>query len=166
MNEWLRSGPQAEHDPDLDAADALLDKADALLRRHHTDDFGPVVALEDEEDENDLPILTDIVDELDAEVPLLDDPVLPEPDEVLEVPAAAAPAGMDLAERLISIDTEVAREVESWLAQELPQLISRELDAFAERLRAEALAHLRATLLPALSERIAAHLESEPPPRR
>ena len=64
-----------------------------------------------------------------------------------------------LAEQLISLDTEIARAVESWFANELPQLVHRELDKLSARLQEEALAHLRATLLPTLSEHISRSLE-------
>ncbi len=146
MSMWA-PGSRVEPDDDLKAADELLGKADALLRRHHrsTEPSEPdvFVALEDE----DLPVLTDVVD----------------PAELPTTPLAAPPHGEQnrLAEQLVGLDTEISREVEAWFATEFPQLLSRELDKFSDRLQEETLAHLRATLLPALSERISRRLEDE-----
>ena len=53
-----------------------------------------------------------------------------------------------LAERLVELDTAIAREIDEWAARELPQIIARELERLGERIQDEALAHLRATLLP------------------
>ncbi|MCK0512508.1 hypothetical protein [Aromatoleum buckelii] len=147
-----------DQDDDLKAADELLDKADALLRRHkgaelpEPDEF---VVLDDDE----LPVLTDIVDPSELERLELAEPrpaAAVVPDE--PVPIAAS----ELAEQLVSLDATISREVETWFATELPQLLSRELDKLADRLRVETLAHLRATLLPALSERISRSLEGGP----
>ncbi|KON80599.1 hypothetical protein PA01_02125 [Azoarcus sp. PA01] len=156
MSSWsepLRIDP----DDDLKAADELLDKADALLRRHKGADLpepDEFVALDDDE----LPVLTDIVDPSELEGLELAEPL----------PAAAAPeepipiAASELAEQLVSLDTAISREIENWFATELPQLLSRELDKLSDRLRVETLAHVRATLLPALSERISRSLEGGP----
>lgn len=177
MKDWpfMRGDTEAE----LERADDLLDKADALLRRHRGADPEPapdtlpgndtdiVMSLEDEDD---LPILTDIVEDFDLAVPVLSEVVAPSaPDAAAAAhPAAASPAPAPepadidrarIAEQLIEIDTEVSREVEAWLANELPQILSRELDALVEKVRSETLAHLRATLLPTLSERIARRLD-------
>lgn len=64
-----------------------------------------------------------------------------------------------LIEELVELDTEIARSVEAWLVEELPPIVARELDSLAERIRIEALAQLRATLLPSLSERIAHRID-------
>lgn len=64
-----------------------------------------------------------------------------------------------LADELVELDTEITRKVEAWLEAELPQIVARELDQFTERLHAEVLARLRATLLPSLSERIGSHID-------
>lgn len=145
--------PRIDPDDELKAADELLDKADALLRRHkgtelrEPDEF---VALDDDE----LPVLTDIVDPSELEGLEL----------AARLPAAATGesvpiAASELAGQLVSLDTAISREVETWFATELPQLLSRELDKLADRLQVETLAHLRATLLPALSERISRRVE-------
>lgn len=153
MNEWrpLHDDPAAE----LELADSLIGKANALLRRHRAAE--PAVP---ESDDGDLPILTDVVTDFDDGIPPLDDPA----------PSQPAPSAHDttadrdrnravLVEHLVQIDTLIAREVEAWLANELPQLLSRELDSLSERLRVETLAHLRATLLPTLSDHIASRLD-------
>ncbi len=75
-------------------------------------------------------------------------------DEALLVSSRAA-----LIEELVELDTEISRAVESWLATELPQIVDRELQALGERVQAEALAQLRSTLLPSLSERIAGRID-------
>jgi len=159
MSNWIRTrlDPEAE----LKAADVLLHKADALLRRHKGSEREPDVEVSLEEEE--LPILTDVVDAFDA----------PQAAPIEEAAASAAPQApapsapdIEMAEFLINLDTEIAREVEAWFATELPQLLSRELDRLADRLRAEALAHLRATLLPALSQHISHRLEERLPPKR
>ncbi len=292
----MRDELQPPQDDELERADALLDQADALLRRHRGNAprtpppaAFPSAALETEtrlepfalEDDDDLPILTDIVDGLEladitsiadlADVadladrelatpaaPVLDDlastprpafagdamhfaaaedaasleaqpledlaegtpdtrsadePPPPPSDQLAAAPLAdAAPsriaaaelppsaepsppltpptapplappfssalslsqppalspadehallvsARAALIEELVELDTEIARSVESWLEDELPQIVTRELDSLAERIRTEAIAQLRATLLPALSERIAHRID-------
>lgn len=156
MSTWA-PGPGMESDDDLKAADELLGKADALLRRHHrsTEPSEPdvFVALEDE----DLPVLTDVVDPSELSAAALAPPT------PAEAPVAPPQHGARnrLAEQLVGLDTEISREVEAWFATEFPQLLSRELDRFSDRLQEETLAHLRATLLPALSDRISHRLEDE-----
>jgi hypothetical protein len=162
MSNWSRPRGN-ETDEELKAADMLLDKADALLRRHRgmepqhvsqpeTDVF---ISLE----EDDLPLLTEVVDpsELGAApqpappiAVLTPAPVSSPPPETPPTPApSTAPATppaphqaaalhaqpvSQLAEQLISLDTEIARAVESWFANELPQLVHRELDKLSARL--------------------------------
>lgn len=134
---------------ELDTADALLDQADALLQRHRGA-ASLMTAVGDDIAADDLPLLTDVVEEL------------PGPALASEAPRPPA-RGVDLAERLVLLDGLIAREVESWLANELPQLLSAELDRLAERLRSQALAQMRATLLPALAEHISATLSPDEP---
>ena len=160
MSNWMLP-PRVDPDEDLKAADEILGKADALLRRHKGADLPEpeeFVAL----DEDDLPVLTDIVDPSELTG-------LPRPgpaNTLAAAPQRPPSAANRLAEQLVSLDTDIAREVEAWVAAELPQLLSRELDRLSERLREETLAHLRATLLPALSERISHSLETPPPKKR
>ncbi|ANQ86074.1 hypothetical protein dqs_3046 [Azoarcus olearius] len=164
-----------ETEAELERADDLLGKADALLRRHRGTeseserlDDELTIPLDDLDD--DLPILTEVVDEdelsaLERQAATEPPPVAPSAPDI----AAAAPAvdtrrqqqAAHVAEQLIELDTEIGREVEAWLANELPQILSRELDALAEKVRSEALAQLRATLLPSISERIARRLDRD-----
>ena len=89
------------------------------------------------------------------------EPIILEPMRTeAELAHTAPPAGItqppgDLAERLVTLDTAISRLIEDWVANELPQLVSRELDDLAERLRVKASAHLRATLQPLISTEIA-----------
>lgn len=141
MKDWPDLHFGMEPDPDLKEADALLEKADALLRKHrHTSH--PEAATDPDED---LPILTEVVEHFDT------------PGKIVSADTSTNPN--ELAEFLIDLDTELAREIELWFANELPQLVSRELDRMSEKLRTEALGHMRATLIPALSDRIAARLD-------
>lgn len=153
MSNWP---PRNDADEELRVADEVLGKADALLRRHAPPpgpepilpDALEFISLEDE----DLPVLTEVVDpaELSQAPP-------PPPPQTPPLPKTRPVS--ELAEQLISLDTEIARAVESWFATELPQLLERELDKLAHRLQEEAAAHLRATLLPTLSEHISRSLE-------
>jgi len=126
MKDWPDLHFGMEPDPDLKEADALLEKANALLRKHRPTSQAAVRSDRVADDARD---------------------------------ADVAPVPNELAEFLIDLDTELAREIELWFANELPQLVSNELDRMSERLRIEALGHMRATLIPALSERIAARLD-------
>ena len=246
-------------DDELDRADDLLGQADALLRRHRGDtaaspartppttDHGPAgpvhsmppAAAMQVFDDDDLPILTEVVEDLDlpAEIfqppaapfsmaaaasaaampsfvrspapaeltpvrePSVLEPPEPPPEPILrpapigqptsqwppEPPAApeppvaavaavapatapspppppsAAAAEQQLAERLVELDTAIAREIDEWAARELPQIIARELDRLGERIQDEALAHLRATLLPGISARVSSLFEERSP---
>jgi hypothetical protein len=130
---------------ELKAADALLDQAEALLQRHRGA-ASLITASGDDLAADDLPLLTEVVNEQ----------TLP-PAESTHAPEA------DLTERLAALDSFIAREIETWLANELPQILSTELDRLAERLRDQALAQMRATLLPALSRRISDTLNGDDP---
>lgn len=163
-------------DYELNEADRLLQKADALLRRHGVEP--------QDMDEDDLPLVTEIVP-IERSIETLQwsaAPFAPEPDtDFLELGATAlfapqlepAPAAtpsplttpdpVALAEQLIDIDTAVSREVESWMSKELPQILQRELDQLNDRVRAQVMGQLRATLLPKLSEEIARRLTQDSP---
>lgn len=150
---------------ELEHADELLEKAEALIRKHQG--LGGADMVED------LPVLTDVVDPAE---PTEGTPpaaqAAPEPAAVAAAPATAdmpsvedmpaTPAAIDeelLVERLIGLDAGLSRAIEAWVSDELPQILSREFDAMTERIRAEALAHLRATLIPQLSSDISAMLD-------
>ncbi|MBR0568838.1 hypothetical protein J5J83_22155 [Azoarcus sp. L1K30] len=164
MNDW----PHTDNDPDdeLRMADSLIVKADAFLRKHHAADLRSAPNSHTEHIDDELPILTDVVTDFDDGIPLLDEvaPLPPDtPASAAAPPVSTAEAQAreraTLVEHLVQIDTLIAREVEAWLCNELPQLLSRELDALSDRLRVETLAHLRATLLPTLSTHIASRLD-------
>lgn len=146
---------------------------------HHSSDFE--ISLEDEDtephfsaeiDENnadgdDLPVLTEVVTDrvepyIGESTPIILEPLTPEP-ELLDVPPTIAPEAATnlMAERLIALETAISRHIEDWMANELPQLLSRELDEFADRIRVKAVAHLRSTLLPLISTEIADNLDDD-----
>ncbi len=146
---------------------------------HHSSDFE--ISLEDEDNEphfsaetdgdnadvDDLPVLTEVVTEriepyIGESTPIILEPLTPEP-ELLEVlPTIEPEAATNLmAERLIALETAISRHIEDWMANELPQLLSRELDELADRLRVKAVAHLRSTLLPLISTEIADNLDDD-----
>jgi hypothetical protein len=134
---------------ELKAADALLDQADALLHRHRGA-ASLITASGDDLVADDLPLLTEVVDGRHA-------PAVP-----VEPPSDDQPK-VDLAERLVALDGFIAREVEAWLAEELPQILGAELERLAAQVRMQALAQMRATLLPALSRRISDTLNGDGP---
>ena len=152
--------PEFEISLDDDEGDRLMAKADALIHRHTGFAVAP--------DADDLPVLTDVVD--DRLEPFIGDaePITLEPGDaepIIATPDATATAnneGNDLAERLVALDTVIGRHIEQWVTSELPQIISRELDEFAERLHTQAAAHLRASLLPLISAEIADTLDDKP----
>lgn len=121
----------------------------------------------DNADVDDLPVLTEVVTEriepyIGESTPIILEPLTPEP-ELLEVlPTIEPEAATNLmAERLIALETAISRHIEDWMANELPQLLSRELDEFADRIRVKAVAHLRSTLLPLISTEIADNLDDD-----
>jgi hypothetical protein len=75
------------------------------------------------------------------------------------LPDATVVQTQAIAEGLKQLDTLIVGEVEAWLREELPALVVREISKLNERLRAEAIAHLRATLLPRISEHISGQIE-------
>lgn len=175
MNEWL----PPSRDDDLERADDLLGQADALLRRHrgqsdmaahshaHTQDPDPAF------DDDDLPILTEIVEDLDlpptwsghkaadaAAASIFHTRPAPAPAVTTADQAGhRAAVAQLLAEKLVELDTEIARKVADWVAVEFQQVLDRELERLGERVRAEMLAHLRATLLPELSAQVSTLLD-------
>lgn len=159
----MTEAPKAELEIPLEDEDAdpLFEKADALIQRHAS------FAIESELD--DLPVLTDVVEppppaaaaaEAEPAPSAAAEPPLP---DLAAAIAAAAQAEADrLAERLVVLDSAINRHIQDWVATELPQLVSRELDDLAERLQAAAASHLRATLLPLISDEIADTLDKSP----
>lgn len=186
-------------DRDLERADELLDQADAFLRRHRsgfadaprtgaaTESAAAVDAADPSPfDDEDLPILTDVVDEFDSPSPAAsaDEPPPPSPAAVTRPPPAAgteaaparpatvidrladarnrqlAPQNRPLADEAHaadgSIDSAVARAVENWLADELPLILTRELAQLSFRVNKEVSTGLRAAIRQALASRPAA----------
>lgn len=131
------------------------------------DDEDVTAPLNELDEGDDLPILTDVVEERiepyigGSSTPIILEPINDEPPpEPIAVLTAPVEQSTDhLAERLVALDTAISRHIEEWVNTELPQLVSRELDDLAERLREAAAAHLRATLLPLLSAEIADTLD-------
>ena len=77
-------------------------------------------------------------------------------------------AAMAMSEHLIELDAYIAQSIDQWMSTELPQIISTEMTSMVDRLRSRANAHLRATLIPQLSEKLSSVLDStladnEPP---
>lgn len=138
----MSGDPEPALPGDLEHADKLLEKAEALMRRHK--------GSADADAFDDLPVLTDIV-EAEAD----------EAEAVEDEREDEASSEMQTVERLIALDARLARAIEDWMEIELPQIIAREFDAVGERIREQALAHLRATLLPQLSQDISALLDPE-----
>lgn len=69
-------------------------------------------------------------------------------------------AAAAMSERLIELDAQISQSINQWLARELPPIIAGELLGLSERLKVQTAAHLRATLLPELSEQVSKVLES------
>jgi hypothetical protein len=195
MKDWPELQPDRElerADILLDQADALLRRHHA----HEEPEGGPADAwtpgagLDD-----DLPILTEVVEgfEFPPETPASSlRPAAPfrlgsspatamhQGPEALDPPASAAATAVPLAraaapsdtlqarlaERLVELDTEIAREIGAWVATEMPPILARELDQLAGRMQAEIEAHLRATLLPELSARLGRLLDLAADPGR
>ena len=179
MKEW----PPSPRDDDLERADDLLGQADALLRRHRgqSDMEAPRHAQDPEpafDDDDDLPILTEIVEDLDlpptwsghkaadaAAASIFHTRPAPAPAVTTADQAGhRAAVAQLLAEELVELDPELARKVADWVAVEFQQVLDRELERLGERVRAEMLAHLRATLLPELSAQVSTLLDDSARP--
>ena len=196
MKDWLPLSPDEElerADDLLDQADALLGRhrasRETVSAGSNASPLGTSLA---DTDSADLPILTEVVDP--SELPLgwserdpdslsfASPPSASRPTETA-TPVATPPASSaaqsaittedrvayQIAERLIELDTLIARSINDWMDQEFPQILQRELDNLSERLQVELQAHLRATLLPELSAHISRQMERSsdlPPPLR
>lgn len=163
MSQWTHNEPD---DParELEEADWLIEKADALLRKHKH------VAPDEPALDDDLPLLTDVIEDFHAPTP--DTPFAAKPataatHDATITPPTVAPrlVGDDptvlLAERLVDIDTVLSREIENWFNTELPPLVERELQQCTQRIREQAIAHMRATLVPRLSESLAQRMADD-----
>ncbi|MFT4172188.1 MAG: hypothetical protein QM639_06485 [Rhodocyclaceae bacterium] len=79
----------------------------------------------------------------------------PSPDTIAQIHRdAQQAAAQQTGEQLIELDAYIAQAIDSWIAQELPQIIATELDSLVERLRIQTAAHMRATLLPEISNKL------------
>lgn len=100
----------------------VIGQVDALIGRHRT----PGAT------EDDLPILTEVVADDDA------------------LPPSSEPAPRQESERIAIIRQALARELEAWLDEELPDAVLRVLDGLSDQLIAQVAARARLELLPRL----------------
>jgi hypothetical protein len=130
-------------------ADDVLDKADALMRRHRVFVAGapqqPSLLAEPESE--DIPVLTEVVDAT-ATMPPTED--------------VDAKLQDLLAERLAAQRQLLADELAAWLDTELPRLVMFVLDGVTDQLVAQVTAEARAALLPRLQA--ALETSAAPPP--
>lgn len=108
--------------------DDLLDKADALMRKHRVFVAG---AGDADTANDDVPLLTEVVSA-----------------EALMPSAVPAPAAADLK----PLRDALAVELEAWLDQELPQHVLRVLDGISDQLILQLSLKARAELLPRLQQ--------------
>ncbi len=128
--------------PETEEADRLLDKADALLKRHRAP--GP---------DTDIPVLTEQIE--DDDIPVLTGAVRDAP---------APPAGF--VEQLIDLDATLNRRIDAWLSNELPQVLADELEQARTRILNQIHARARATLLADISQEISELLDANDPRNR
>ncbi|MBT0960422.1 CDK5RAP3 family protein [Denitromonas iodatirespirans] len=133
--------------PETEAADRLLDKADALLQRHRAP--GP---------DTDVPLLTEQVE--DDDIPVLTGAV----PEVAPSPPTPAPASF--VEQLIELDAILNRRIDEWMSQELPQVLAEEIEQARMRILQQVRARARATLLADISQEISQLLDANDPRNR
>ncbi|MDB5815788.1 MAG: hypothetical protein JWN23_2905 [Rhodocyclales bacterium] len=69
---------------------------------------------------------------------------------------------LQFSEQLIELDAYISQSIDAWLTRELPQIIASQLDEVGERIRSHTAAHMRATLLPELSNKLSALLDTKP----
>ena len=69
-------------------------------------------------------------------------------------------AMMQVSERIIELDSFIAQALDGWVSRELPAIVAGQMDSMVERIRAETTAHMRATLLPELSDKVSDLLDS------
>lgn len=126
--------------------DDVLQKADALMRKHRVFVAGsndakpaePTAAAESNDE--DIPLLTEVV----------------EPEDVPPPPLP----GIDMA----ALREAIAAEMEAWLDRELPAQVQRVLDGLTDRLIIELSAAARADLTPRVLEILSAASPAKPDP--
>jgi|GEM_PF-4315693 len=120
-----------------DASARELREADVLLEKadaflkRHHYGTPPLSEENTSAEDDELPVLTEIV-EKPSEQPFTD-----------------------------SLEAALEQRIEEWFAAELPHLVEREMRQLSRRLRHEALAQMRSSLMPELAATIEAHLQRE-----
>lgn len=129
----------------------LLEKADALMRRHRVFVAGGAhtAAVPTAPEAEDIPVLTEVVPAKATAAELPPSPLAPDRVETL--------ARELLFERLPIQRQALAEELAAWLDAELPQVVMGVLDGITDQLVAQVAAEARAALLP----RLQAALEAE-----
>lgn len=136
--------------------DKLLERADSLMRRRtfvagaNSEPAGLARASENEEDLSleEVPVLTEVVGtgatlECPADLPG------PTPQEALAQQLEAA-VRERLAQLLTARQAELAQEIETWLDEQMPQLVIRAMDGITDHLVALLANRARDELLPRL----------------
>lgn len=121
-----------------DKSDDLLDKADALMRRHRPPAIDSATeaiennetATDDSDDSDDLPVLTEVVDPHDA--------------------ASAMTPRPTARDARTQLSSALTAELEAWLDEALPGHIVHVLDGLADQLAGQLSQRARAELLPRL----------------
>ena len=115
--------------------DDLIGRADALMRGDG------IVRSKDVSDDDDLPLLIDVVAD-DAATST------PTPAPNAAATPTAPPEAMSV--QLEHLPDAVEQQIEHWLELALPGIIRQELDMLAERISLQALDSMRSELLPRL----------------
>ena len=121
--------------------DTLLDQADALMHRHRvfvagasTAEESPESTAERADEEDELPLLTDIV-------------AAAAPGQAI----AAAGDETGIERRLSECRDALVLELEKWLDEQLPQLVMRAMDGITDHLVGQITLRARNELLPRLT---------------
>lgn len=135
----------------------LLDQADRLMRRHRIFVAGAAAAAPIEDDAfDDLPVLTDVVPEVEEVVVPPPPPPGPSIDEQAQVLAHEL-----LLERLSAQRNAIEKEVVAWLDKELPEIVMYVIDGITDQLVAQVTAAMRLELLPKLQLAVEAEEEGQ-----
>ena len=129
--------------PETEEADRLIDRADALLKRHRTSD-------------DDLPVLTEAVDD---DIPLLTGSI---DESAPPAPPAVDPAQLQarMVEQLVGLDALIQQRIDRWLAAELPQIFENEFEEARQRILQQVRGRAHATLLADISHDISELLDA------
>lgn len=143
-------------------SDKLLDQADALMRRRVfvagssngaavADDsvqFEESIAPATDSALEDVPVLTDVVVAQDFQ-PHADDALNLKPEEIM-ARQWEANASLHFKQLLMERQSVLAREIETWLDEQMPQLVIRAMDGITDHLVALLANRARDDLLPRL----------------